>query len=429
MTSTTPEGPGKMPLGIARRTLGIILLLVVVVLWTTSNFLGSTIFADKTYPKPFFVTYTNTSMFMMPLLLIVARRTWGLWRLGKLSQITSVKSFLNHLDSHDPKDEEESMLRTGSDEEDGGRFPRERQDAPSGKLGLKATAKLSIQFCLLWFTANYFAMGCLQFTTVGSTTILTSTSGVWTMVFGALLRVEKFTMRKFMGVMASLIGIILISRVDLSKPDTGDATDGGEGSFPHKSSGEIALGDAMAAFSAILYGLYTVVMKKQVGDESRVNMPLFFGLVGFFNIIFLWPGFFIMHWTGLEPFSLPETSRVWSIILTNAFASFVSDIAWAYAMLLTTPLIVTVGLSMTIPLSLIGQMVLQSQYSSPMYWVGAAIVFLSFLVVQHESKPQDDLTTTDGAGGSFSAEYNSIPVEEEEMPCPHINFGIFSSYP
>ena len=83
-------------------------------------------------------------------------------------------------------------------------------------------------------------------------------------------------------------------------------------------------------------------------------------------------------------------------------------------MLLTTPLIVTVGLSMTIPLSLIGQMVLQSQYSSPLYWVGAAIVFLSFLVVQHESKPQDDLTT-DGAGRTFPGEYNSIPVEEEEM--------------
>ncbi|KAG0157534.1 hypothetical protein PDIDSM_4719 [Penicillium digitatum] len=413
MTSVTPEGHLTMPLGIARRTLGIILLLVVVVLWTASNFLGSTIFADKTYPKPFFVTYTNTSMFMIPLLLIVAREH-GLFGARKLPQITSIRSFLNHLDSHDPKAEEESMLRSGSDEEDG-QFARERQDSPNGKLGLKATAKLSIQFCLLWFTANYFAMGCLQFTSVGSTTILTSTSGVWTMVFGSLLRVEKFTMRKLMGVLASLIGIILISRVDLSTPDTGDATDGSEGSFPHKSPGEIALGDAMAAFSAILYGLYTVVMKKQVGDESRVNMPLFFGLVGFFNIIFLWPGFFIMHWTGIEPFSMPETSRVWSIILTNAFASFVSDIAWAYAMLLTTPLIVTVGLSMTIPLSLVGQMVLQSQYSSPMYWVGAAIVFLSFLVVQHESKPQDDIATTDGAGGSFSVEYNSIPVEEEEM--------------
>lgn len=88
-------------------------------------------------------------MFMIPLLLIVARRTWALWRLGKLPQITSIRSFLNHLDSHDPKAEEESMLRSGSDEEDG-QFARERQDSPNGKLGLKATAKLSIQFCLLW---------------------------------------------------------------------------------------------------------------------------------------------------------------------------------------------------------------------------------------------------------------------------------------
>lgn len=92
-------------------------------------------------------------MFMMPLLLIVARRTWALWRLGKLSQITSIKSFLNHLDSHDPEAEEESILHSGSDEEDG-RFAPERQDPPNGKLGLKATAKLSIQFCLLWVSTQ-----------------------------------------------------------------------------------------------------------------------------------------------------------------------------------------------------------------------------------------------------------------------------------
>jgi solute carrier family 35 protein F5 len=59
-------------------------------------------------------------------------------------------------------------------------------------------------------------------------------------------------------------------------------------------------------------------------------------------------------------------------------------------MLLTTPLVVAVGLSMTIPLSLIGQMVLSSQYSSAMYWVGACIVLLSFLFVNHESKDADE---------------------------------------
>lgn len=145
--------------------------------------------------------------------------------------------------------------------------------------------------------------------------MITDNAGVWTLVFGAFIRVEKFTIRKFLGVVASLIGIILISRVDLSKPDDTATADGSEGSFPHKSTAEIALGDAMAAFSSIMYGVYTIVMKKQVGDESKVNMPLFFGLVGFFNLVMLWPGFFILHWTGVEHFSLPDTKRIWTIIL------------------------------------------------------------------------------------------------------------------
>jgi len=84
-------------------------------------------------------------------------------------------------------------------------------------------------------------------------------------------------------------------------------------------------------------------------------------------------------------------------------------------MLLTTPLVVTVGLSLTIPLSLVGQMVLQSQYASPLYWVGAAIVILSFLVVNQEGKTQDEIVNLSGAGRTSPGDYNSIPVEEEEM--------------
>jgi solute carrier family 35 protein F5 len=60
-------------------------------------------------------------------------------------------------------------------------------------------------------------------------------------------------------------------------------------------------------------------------------------------------------------------------------------------MLLTTPLVVSVGLSLTIPLSLIGQMILSSQYSSGIYWVGACIVLISFLFVNHESKEDEEL--------------------------------------
>lgn len=58
-------------------------------------------------------------------------------------------------------------------------------------------------------------------------------------------------------------------------------------------------------------------------------------------------------------------------------------------MLLTTPLVVTVGLSLTIPLSLIGEMVQYSQYSSFVYWIGAAVVFLSFVFVSNESQGEE----------------------------------------
>ena len=75
-----------------------------------------------------------------------------------------------------------------------------------------------------------------------------------------------------------------------------------------------------------------------------------------------------------------------TLLQVNALTSLISDICWAYAMLLTTPLVVTVGLSLTIPLSLVGQIILQAQYASPLYCVGATIVFLSFLVVNHESR-------------------------------------------
>lgn len=58
-------------------------------------------------------------------------------------------------------------------------------------------------------------------------------------------------------------------------------------------------------------------------------------------------------------------------------------------MLLTTPLVVTVGLSLTIPLSLIGEMVQYGRYSSFVYWIGAAVVLISFVFINHESQEGD----------------------------------------
>ncbi|CZT52015.1 related to integral membrane protein [Rhynchosporium secalis] len=382
---------------IARRTLGIFLLLVTVGLWTSSNFLTSYIFADNTYSKPYFVTYFNTSFFAISLIPIFWRISHQhgfshirtsmaeFWQQGKTSYTAIGQKSGCDEDDSDALSGSQARLLVDNDvgpalDLSGDPHPREEM------LSVSESAWLSLEFCFLWFAANYLVAACLEYTSVASSTILTSTSSIWTLIFGALVKVEHFSYKKLIGVLASLSGIILISSVDLSRKDNDDH----RGNFPHKSQGEIALGDAMAFGSAVMYGIYAVVMKKRIGNEDRVSMPLFFGLVGLFNVILLWPGFLVLHFTGVERFALPDTGKIWIVILSNAASSIIADYCWAYAMLLTTPLLVTVGLSMTIPLSLIGQMIISKQYSSAVYWVGALVVLLSFLFINHESRDEDE---------------------------------------
>lgn len=69
-------------------------------------------------------------------------------------------------------------------------------------------------------------------------------------------------------------------------------------------------------------------------------------------------------------------------------------------MLLTTPLIVTVGLSLTIPLALFGQILLQQKSPKILYWVGAALVLIAFVFINRESESLD--TTVESSEGDDS---------------------------
>lgn len=361
------------------------------------------------------MTYINTSFFIVPLIPILITKAYRhpdeikRWKEEIRSRISSQYALLKQEEAEGSSYHDSPVL-TSSRRRSLSPFPDvvlgdameasqelhakaslDAQPVASNEpLTLSETAMLSLEFCLLWFLANYFVAACLQYTTVASSTILTSTSSVFTLIFGAMFRVEKFTLRKCLGVLASLAGIILISTIDLSGK-TGD--DEHRGDFPEKSVREIAIGDCLAFLSAVMYGLYAVFMKKRIPDESRVEMPVFFGLVGIINVLILWPGFIILHVTGVETFELPPSGWVTAIILCNSIGSLVSDIAWAYAVLLTSPIVVTVGLSITIPCSLIGQMILNNQTAGPFYWFGACIVVLSFLFVNNEEK-KDGVETT-----------------------------------
>ncbi|CAO3594811.1 unnamed protein product [Absidia cylindrospora] len=242
------------------------------------------------------------------------------------------------------------------------------------KIPLRDTIQLSAWFCILWFFANYCTNASLAYTTVGSSTILSSMSGLFTLGFGVLVKVEQFNWIKMFAVGVSFIGVVLVSWSDqLTTMATHDV---------HNK----LVGDLLALAGAMFYGIYTVLLKLRIGEESRIDMPTFFGFVGFFNVVLLWPFFFILHWLGLETFTLPYNSTLWLMITLNALiGTFLSDYLWLLAMLMTSPLIVTLGITLTVPLALIGDIILKHILPGVQYIVGACFVVAGFFAVNFGS--------------------------------------------
>lgn len=136
--------------------------------------------------------------------------------------------------------------------------------------------------------------------------------GIFTLILSALLKIERFSWTKLLSVLLSLAGISLISSIDFDTPE--ESTIPGNNA---KTPAKILLGDGMALIGALSYGVYTTLLKARVGHESRVSMQMFFGFVGLFNLLGLWPGLVLLHITGVEKFELPPDNRVWWIVAVS----------------------------------------------------------------------------------------------------------------
>jgi solute carrier family 35, member F5 len=89
------------------------------------------------------------------------------------------------------------------------------------------------------------------------------------------------------------------------------------------------VGDLLALLSALFYATYVTLLKVRVREESRVDMQLFFGFVGLFNVLFFWPIGVILHFAQVERFELPVSSRVMVAILINVSADpYANECLW-----------------------------------------------------------------------------------------------------
>ena len=70
-----------------------------------------------------------------------------------------------------------------------------------------------------------------------------------------------------------------------------------------------------------------------------------------------------------------------SLFANGLVGTVISDYLWVLAVLLVSPVVATAGLSLTIPLSMIADMVLHAQAFHALYILGAALTFIGFLFV------------------------------------------------
>eukprot|EP00889_Picochlorum_renovo_P008565 jgi/Picre1/35595/NNA_003056.t1 len=124
--------------------------------------------------------------------------------------------------------------------------------------------RAACQVAPLWFFAQLTFNMSLSRTSVTSNTILSSASSLFTFLFSVLMLSERFTYFKLSCILALMVGTGMVTYSDATSHGT-------------QSSSSSLFGDILCLISAVLYGLYTVNIRKQIeGDDEAVPMTLFF---------------------------------------------------------------------------------------------------------------------------------------------------------
>ena len=163
------------------------------------------------------------------------------------------------------------------------------------RLTVLQTAKLALTFSLLWFIGNYSYQAALADTEAGVVNVLSASSCLFTLLLSAVFPstpLDRISLTKLVSVIFTMSGVVLVSYSDL------------------KLEEGIPVGALWTLAGALCYSSYIVFLRRKIDHEDKLDVPMFFGFVGFFSFILLWPVFFILHFTNHERFELPSRPQV-----------------------------------------------------------------------------------------------------------------------
>ncbi|GJD11084.1 Uncharacterized vacuolar membrane protein [Galdieria sulphuraria] len=324
-----------------RSALGIVLLLLVAVLWVSSSFLIQYIFGKVNYDKPLFLTYISTSFFSLYLIPIFCNWLCCEHKTKLVPGNNRTRCYEEETVVNISKEEifQTAEASTYSFRDEASTVPQ--QDfGISSRSTLKNYALNILQFGLLWLTANYVFNLALDRTSVASNSILSTLSSVFTLFLAAYFRVERLSWVKFLYVLLNFVGVVFVTWSD--NASRGSRT---------------LIGDFFSIFSALFYSFYVLFLQIRLLHSSPLDISELFGWMGLVMMICLLPIIFLWNILGFEKLALPSFQSFLFLIMNALIGTVLSDYLWALAVVFTSPVLATMALSLTIPLSTMGRFV------------------------------------------------------------------------
>jgi solute carrier family 35, member F5 len=196
----------------------------------------------------------------------------------------------------------------------------------------------------LWYLAQLTFNASLHLTSVTSNTVLSSTAALFTYIFSVVLLSEPFTLRKL-----GFVGLLIAGTAMVTLADT---TSEGDGEGVDDSSGKQSLiGDLLCLVSAVIYGAYTVAVRRFLEDDEKTPMTLFFGYMGGLILMSIGPILVILHVLGAMSWGALSWKIFGAMVVKGLLDNVLSDYLWARSILLVGPTVATSGLSMQVPLA------------------------------------------------------------------------------
>jgi len=158
----------------------------------------------------------------------------------------------------------------------------------------------------------------LKYSEAGLVNVLSSTSSLFTILLSSIFpsnsTADKFSLTKLIAVVISVGSVATISTAESRL----------------ENISYIPIGGLWALCGAFFYAAYIVMLRHKVDNEDSIDIPMFFGFVGLFSFLLLWPAFFILHYSQLEVFQWPNIEQ-WCIILVNGLIGTVlSELLWLW---------------------------------------------------------------------------------------------------